>query len=149
MNRQQRRAEKAKARGSCNDLRGLIPESWACIDCGVNTAPGLVNRAQAEQAFANYDGRGIKQTVGKSSEVYTVTPDVWQAAGMEPYGGCLCIGCLEKRIGRVLAPRDFPDHPFRLLPGTKRLLERRAGVEEVTLMTEDLTMIAEDMAVAP
>lgn len=76
--------EKAKARGSCNDLRGLIPESWACIDCGVNTAPGLVNRAQAEQAFANYDGRGIKQTVGESSEVYTVTPDVWQAAGMEP-----------------------------------------------------------------
>ena len=76
------------------------------------------------------------------------TPKVkMRIAGMEPYGGCLCIGCLEKRIGRVLAPRDFPDHPFRLLPGTKRLLERRAGVE-VTLATEDLTMIAEDLAVS-
>jgi hypothetical protein len=23
----------------------IIPESWHCIDCGVNTAPGLLNRA--------------------------------------------------------------------------------------------------------
>ena len=32
-----------------DDLRGLMPESCACIDCGVNTAPGLVNRAEAEK----------------------------------------------------------------------------------------------------
>ena len=33
------------------DLRGKVPESWACIDCGINTAPGLMNREQLEQAF--------------------------------------------------------------------------------------------------
>jgi hypothetical protein len=32
---------------------------------------------------------------------------------MEPYGGCLCIGCLERRIGRKLKPKDFErNHPF-------------------------------------
>jgi len=47
---------------------------------------------------------------------------------MEGWGGCLCIGCLEKRIGRRLKPKDFlRDHPFNLMPGTQRLLERRGG----------------------
>jgi hypothetical protein len=44
---------------------------------------------------------------------------------MEGYGGCLCVGCLERRIGRVLRPEDFPPHPFLHLPGTRRLLERQ------------------------
>ena len=42
--------------------------------------------------------------------------------------GCLCIGCLEKRIGRRLKPKDFlRGDPFNddLLPGTPRLLKRR------------------------
>src|SRR6516165_8084405 len=33
-------------------------------------------------------------------EVYIVTKEVWQATGLEGWGGCLCTGCLEKRIGR-------------------------------------------------
>jgi len=45
----------------------------------------------------------------------------------EPYGGCLCIGCLENRIGRKLKPRDFTRHTFNDMPGTDRLLERREG----------------------
>ena len=41
---------------------------------------------------------------------------IWEAAGMEPMAGCLCIGCLEKRIGRQLTPKDFMrKHPSRLL----------------------------------
>jgi hypothetical protein len=45
---------------------------------------------------------------------------------MEPYGGVLCVGCLEKRIGRRLTPDDFPDHVFNTTyPGTPRLLERQ------------------------
>jgi hypothetical protein len=50
---------------------------------------------------------------------------VWNAAGMEPWGGCLCIGCLETRLGRRLRRQDFkavtinhrnyPDHSPRLL----------------------------------
>jgi hypothetical protein len=34
------------------------------------------------------------------SEVYCVREAVWKAAGMAPFGGCLCIGCLEERLGR-------------------------------------------------
>jgi hypothetical protein len=45
---------------------------------------------------------------------------------MEPWGGCLCIGCLEKRIGRSLTPKDFPrGDAFNKVPGTERLLSRR------------------------
>jgi hypothetical protein len=126
-----------KSSGFTQDLRGLIPESWACIDCGVKTAPGLKNRLQAEQAFAaDWNNEGIEQTVDDWSEVYMVKPAVWRAAGMGDdkeswdktgtMSGCLCIGCLEKRIGRTLVPKDFMrDHAFQELPGTKRLLSRR------------------------
>ena len=47
---------------------------------------------------------------------------------MEPYGGCLCIGCLERRIGRKLKPKDFErNHPFNNsgLLCTERLRDRR------------------------
>jgi hypothetical protein len=46
---------------------------------------------------------------------------------MKPWGGCLCVGCLEKRIGRELIPDDFDaDHVFNYAyPGTPRLLERQ------------------------
>jgi len=38
----------------------------------------------------------VNQTVDERAEVYTVEPKVWEAAGMELMGGCLCIGCLGK-----------------------------------------------------
>ena len=48
-------------------------------------------------------------------------PAVWKAADMDDQGGCLCIGCLEKRLGRTLTPKDFPrNDPFNLMPGTER-----------------------------
>jgi hypothetical protein len=44
-------------------------------------------------------------------------------------GGCLCIGCLEKRLGRRLRKRDFDrKHPFNQMPGTPRLRNRREGL---------------------
>jgi hypothetical protein len=33
-------------------LKGLVPESWYCIDCGFNTAPGFLNRVKMEKAIA-------------------------------------------------------------------------------------------------
>ena len=47
---------------------------------------------------------------------------------MEPFGGCLCIGCLEKRLGGRLKPKDFQrGHPVNYpnVPGTPRLMNRR------------------------
>jgi hypothetical protein len=123
------------------NLKGITPESWACIDCGINTAPGFPSRTQMEQFFAaDWNDQGITYTIDDWSEVYMVKPAVWKAAGMNAdqkggFGdtdgdsGCLCIGCLEKRIGRTLVPRDFlRNHPFHSLPGTKRLLARRDSV---------------------
>jgi len=102
---------------------GLQPESWLCVDCGVNTAPGSPTRKEMELAFALYGE--AKAYLTDESEIYMVKDEVWRATGLDGMGGCLCIGCLEKRIGRRLKPGDFPDHPFNSMPGTRRLLRRR------------------------
>jgi hypothetical protein len=115
------------------NFEGLVPESWCCIDCGMNTAPGCLNRIETENAIKalgklwEMNGASLPtQTIDNRSEVYTVREAVWRKAGVEPMGGCLCIGCLEKRIGRRLKPKDFlRDHPFNQFPGTSRLLQRR------------------------
>jgi len=114
------------------DLKGLIPESWHCVDCGVNTAPGCLNKAEMENAMDALGDKwasneeAVGQTLDDRSEVYTVRAAVWEKAGMGLMGGCLCIGCLEKRLGRILRPKDFlRGHPFNQLPGSPRLLERQ------------------------
>jgi hypothetical protein len=124
---------KAAVADDKTDLRGKIPESWHCVDCRVNTAPGCMNRVELERAFAQQDAagalqvkQGIAQRFNDRSEVYTVRANIWKAAGMEDFGGCLCIGCLEKRLGHELKPKDFKrGHPFNALPGTMRLLRRQ------------------------
>jgi hypothetical protein len=108
------------------DLRGLQSEHHNCIDCGYNTHPGAPTRQMAEFLMAR-DGT-VPLSWTEETEVYMVHNYVWKAAGMEPYGGCLCIGCLENRIGRKLKPKDFPrDHAFNNsgLPCTERLRQRR------------------------
>ena len=125
MNRAARRRQaRAQRRDKVVSLRGLIPETWCCVDCGYDTAPGWTNREQTELDFARYGES--KNTVSDQLEVYHVNADVWALTGLDGWGGCLCIGCLEQRIGRRLKPDDFiPDHPFNSLPGTRRLLKRR------------------------
>ena len=98
---------------------------WLCVDCGFNTAPGASTRFEFAMEFAA-GKEAVQQRFGKDLEVYTVRNKVWDASGIGPFGGCLCIGCLEKRIGRRLKPKDFlRNHPFNKLPGTDRLLSRR------------------------
>jgi hypothetical protein len=90
------------------EFKGTTPESWLCIDCGFNTAPGFSDRVMLElELVDDVDDNGTVQSITDESEVYTVRNVVWAAVGMEPYGGCLCIGCLEKRLGRLLRPKDF------------------------------------------
>jgi hypothetical protein len=107
------------------DLRGRVSESHRCIDCGADTAPGNPSRAEVERAYAA--GHRVNFRYDLQSEVYMVHPHVWAAAGMRPWGGCLCVGCLERRLGRKLIPDDFQfDHVFNTdLPGTRRLQERQ------------------------
>jgi hypothetical protein len=108
------------------------PESWACIDCGFNTGPGMPTRGQIGQAFtaiAKERRTKINAYIDANTEAYYVKPSLWKAAGMEPGGGCLCIACLELRLGRKLIPKDFPEHPFNRMPGTRRLMDRRGMPE--------------------
>ncbi|MFZ0605856.1 MAG: hypothetical protein WAN05_31670 [Roseiarcus sp.] len=97
----------------------------------------LRRQPSAASSESEADGAGFRririeqnhdQIVDELSEVYTVRSKIWEAAGMQPMGGCLCIGCLERRLGRMLTARDFlPKHPFNTFPGTERLLARRAA----------------------
>jgi hypothetical protein len=126
------------------DLRGITPESWNCVDCDKNTAPGMLTRIEMEEAYAarkDLNEPIATLSVDSTSEVYTVKNDVWKAAGMEPDGGCLCIKCLEKRLGRKLTVQDFKlDDAFNLpgLPCTPLLAKRRAGLEIVRERLDDL-----------
>jgi hypothetical protein len=43
----------------------------------------------------------------KDGEYYTVADEVWDASGLAPNGGMLCLACLERRIGRLLVFDDF------------------------------------------
>lgn len=88
----------------------------------------MSTRAEVHKAIVVDGKEGIEQEINSQSEVYTVRDAVWAKAGMEADGGCLCIGCLEVRLGRKLNPKDFlRGDAFNSprLPGTKRLLERR------------------------
>jgi hypothetical protein len=109
-------------------VKGDTPETWLCVDCGWNTAPGFSTRKEMEVAFALYGE--AEQTLSWDQEVYTVTKEVWRATGLDDFGGCLCIACLQKRIGRRLRPKDFePDHEFNkpTFPASRRLRKRRGG----------------------
>jgi len=44
------------------DLKGLLPESWCCVDCGRNTAPGHATRAEMEFAFNILRQESVEQT---------------------------------------------------------------------------------------
>jgi hypothetical protein len=114
-----------------------MSESYCCVDCGYNTAPENLNGAEAEREAARQMRSGkrkwsIPETHDSRSETYIVHDHIWKAAGMGDWDGCLCIGCLEKRIGRRLTPNDFADHVFNThSPGTPRLLERQGRCDSL------------------
>jgi hypothetical protein len=102
-----------------------IVESWLCVDCGTNTAPHVPDGPATRIALA-LNGE-CRFRLCRESEAYSVKDSVWTAAGMRPWGGCLCVGCLERRIGRELRPKDFARHDDRVwaqMPCSDRLLDR-------------------------
>jgi hypothetical protein len=102
-----------------------ITESWVCIDCGINTAPGCLDGAETRRQL-EATGESSATIDTRTTEMYMVRDAIWKKANMEPWGGCLCIACLERRFGRRLKPKDFlSGHPFNGLPGSERLLRRR------------------------
>jgi hypothetical protein len=59
----------------------VIPDHVACVDCSAN--------------------------VHFLDEWYMVTDEVWDAGGVGPDDGFLCVTCLESRLGRPLCAVDF------------------------------------------
>jgi hypothetical protein len=114
-----------------------IVESWLCVDCGVNTAPGCPDGPQTRIDMA-ITGES-KCEFDSNTEVYDVQSAIWKKAGMRGWSGCLCIGCLESRLGRQLRPRDFTSHDRKTwaqFPCTERLLNRR-GFATANVLTPD------------
>jgi hypothetical protein len=106
--------------------------SAPCKDCGMDTEPWPPRRGTQEH--------------------YLVKDEVWQKVGMplgrrDPDtcairggGGFLCVGCIEKRLGRLLTIDDFTPLTVPLLRGsenTPRLLSR-AGVDPMAAASAPL-----------
>ena len=67
--------------GTPSSLVGITPESWLCVDCGINTAPGMLNRVEMERAFAQENSSRTTHTpfrmispLGQSPALYAL-PD--------------------------------------------------------------------------
>ena len=82
----------------------------ACNDCGISTTP-----------------RTRRGSIRHGSwEWYMVHDYLWAHAGMTD--GFLCIGCLERRLGRHLQPRDFVPNMSEPSPlDSPRLMTRKTG----------------------
>ncbi len=107
-----------------------MPLDWHCVDCGFDTGPGCstLHDVYAAQQAGDEKNFGSIQFVPGRTEIYTVVQEVWDASGVDGEGGCLCIGCLEKRLGRRLTPDDFDPESFAQIPPhlcSPRLAERR------------------------
>ncbi len=82
---------------------------WNCVDCS--------NDTKLEHFF-------VKNTV-------------WFGEAKMPEMGMLCVGCLERRIGRTLCKNDFTDAHIndpRRYSKTARLVERLTAVESRPLV---------------
>ena len=109
---------------------GAMSESYLCVDCGFDTHPGTLTRAEAEKDAARQITAGKETGPKRYASIaelrHTSFTIIYGRPRMEPWGGCLCIGCLERRIGRPLIRDDFAEHVFNTYyPGTPRLLERQ------------------------
>ncbi len=58
-----------------------------------------------------------KENTSKMNEYYFVHTTLWLSV-VKDNKGMLCIGCLEKRLGRTLTAKDFTDCYLNDLKGT-------------------------------
>lgn len=104
------------------------PPAW-CLDCWRNTTPCTVSRRRGRSACPGHWGW----------EFYGVHADLWRRAAPEDATApgmtvFLCVGCLERRLGRELTPEDFPVGGLNVRWGPhSRRLRSRLGF----LTTED------------
>ena len=81
-------------------MAAMCRRKFLCLDCGVDT--------------------------GKISEFYFIKTELWLKL-VGTIKGMLCIGCLEKRLGRVLRKADFTEATInspRFVSKSQRLMAR-------------------------
>jgi hypothetical protein len=106
-----------------------IDTHYFCQDCGMDTQPGHPAGAEIEAAVAA--GVGFDFVITSNHELYMLRQSVWDRTGLSGWGGVLCVGCCERRIGRSLKPKDFlAGHSFNFIPGTRRLLQRQGRARQ-------------------
>lgn len=87
-----------------------IYDDTTCADCGMET-----NHFNTDDRF--------------DSEWYMVKNEIWAAATAERPANFLCVGCLERRIGRKLTPDDFKDVPGNYTWPRSSRLDSRMGTK--------------------
>jgi len=88
---------------------------------------GLTSGGHCLPAAPCHDCGDLDRAGEDPHEWYMIHDKLWAESGLGPDGGHLCVGCLEKRLGRQLAPADFKDVPLSHPPFgnlTVRLLDR-------------------------
>ena len=81
------------------DLTGVTPESWLCVDCGINTAPGYPTRVELERSYKTsvamkkLSGEAPPITFNDRCEVFMVRDAVWKAVlGWSRWAGVSALG---------------------------------------------------------
>jgi hypothetical protein len=96
------------------DLRGKVPESWACIDCGINTAPGPLTPGRTKQIDPQiYFAQVIPAFNGFNAA--QVTPAGWLVERWKVQPGQMCHKASTRNRSRqdlMPQPDDYdPDDP--------------------------------------
>jgi len=55
------------------NLKGVTPESWACIDCGINTWPGFPTRVEIERRYKTSAASKTLSATGEAPPLASLT----------------------------------------------------------------------------
>jgi hypothetical protein len=77
-----------------------------CVDCGYQTQP--------RKAKHNYEQYIVRDSIWRAARMRAGRTDK-ETGVLHGGGGCLCVGCIEKRLGRRLQHTDFRPHTVWLL----------------------------------
>lgn len=84
------------------------------------------------EAFGNFNCIDCYVDTCRLGEYYMVHDLIWATAKLAE--GMICVGCLEKRLGRTLTPDDFLECPLTWWPGEpiSDTLRNRLGYDDLT-----------------
>jgi hypothetical protein len=103
MRSMRKRAEKAE------EERDQLISALRVADHQYDAAQERIERLRKKMCFHCLDCREDTKAIG---EDYMVTNELWLSVVNDYDGGKLCVGCIEKRLGRELRTEDFTVVPL-------------------------------------